>query len=167
MRGMVELIDGITHVAKRTHTEDRVSMSALPSTFFSILLQEYSINFRSICVCICIVCMHVCMYVVCIYVYAGGSYEWECTRSLARESSFFSSFLFFSLLFIHVEFSCLSFLSTYLSSSSSSSSSSSRSSIVVNDPNTGHDSHSFFSIVDRYTYNNISCVNLTFFFFFF
>lgn len=49
----MEQIGGITRVVERVHMEGRVSMSLFPSTFFSILLQEYSINFRSICVCTC------------------------------------------------------------------------------------------------------------------
>lgn len=47
------------------YTEDRVSMSPFPSTFFSILLQEYSINFRSICVYM--YSMYACMSYVFMY----------------------------------------------------------------------------------------------------
>lgn len=94
----MEQIGGITRVVERVHTEDRVSMSLFPSTFFSILLQEYSINFRSICVCTCkYVCMYACMlYVLCI---CRWRYEWayKARISITRESLVFL-FLFSSFL---------------------------------------------------------------------
>ena len=107
------------------YTEDRVSMSPFPSTFFSILLQEYSINFRSICVCICIVCMHVCRMYSCICKWwkRVGVYAWSFITHKSFSFFFFFFFFVFLISFIHKEISCLSFLYPHSYSSIHSSSS--------------------------------------------